>query len=168
MVIWLFGSLRISYKMIKHLLNNDKILITISWKIKFWRDLRRSWGSLGGHSERCCLEVGLSWLMSELCCDIFERKMAAKIAIWGGLRGNMIPTQVYVMMMFLLRYFLLVLWFVVIASYRILILHAYWPSFLFFLALSPCDLALLLLCLACLFVFCYCVSVGEVLLCTTV
>ena len=46
-----------------------------------WRDLGRSWGSLGGHFERCWLEVGLSWLMLELCCDICGSKMAAKMAI---------------------------------------------------------------------------------------
>ena len=39
------------------------------------------WGSLGGHFERCWLEVGLSWLMLELCCDISGSKMAAKMAI---------------------------------------------------------------------------------------
>ena len=38
-------------------------------------------GSLGGHFERCWLEVGLSWLMLELCCDISGDKMAAKMAI---------------------------------------------------------------------------------------
>ena len=38
-------------------------------------------GSLGGHFERCWLEVGLSWLMLELCCDICGDKMAAKMAI---------------------------------------------------------------------------------------
>ena len=38
-------------------------------------------GSLGGHFERCWLEVGLSWLMLELCCVISGDKMAAKMAI---------------------------------------------------------------------------------------
>ena len=46
-----------------------------------WRALGRSWGSLGGHFDRCWLEVGLSWVMLELCCDISGDKMAAKMAI---------------------------------------------------------------------------------------
>ena len=50
-------------------------------EFEVWRDLGRSWGSLGGHFERCWLEVGLSWLMLELCCDISGDKMAAKMAI---------------------------------------------------------------------------------------
>ena len=49
-------------------------------ELEVWRDLGRSWGSLGGHFERCWLEVGLSWLMLELCCDISGDKMAAKMA----------------------------------------------------------------------------------------
>ena len=35
-------------------------------------------GSLRGRFERCWLELGLSWLMLELCCDIFGSKMAPK------------------------------------------------------------------------------------------
>ena len=50
-------------------------------EFEVWRDPGRSWGSLGGHFERCWLEVGLSWLMLELCCDISGDKMAAKMAI---------------------------------------------------------------------------------------
>ena len=50
-------------------------------EFEVWRDLGRSWGSLGGHFERCWLEVGLSWLMLELCWDIIGSRMAAKIVI---------------------------------------------------------------------------------------
>ena len=50
-------------------------------EFEVWRDLGGSWGSLGGNFERCWLEVGLSWLMLELCCDICGAKMAAKMAI---------------------------------------------------------------------------------------
>ena len=50
-------------------------------EFEVWTDLGRSWGSLGGHFERCWLEVGLSWFMLELCCDISGDKMAAKMAI---------------------------------------------------------------------------------------
>ena len=46
-----------------------------------WKDQGRSWGSLGGHFERCWLEVGLSWLMWKLCCDISGDKMVAMMAI---------------------------------------------------------------------------------------
>ena len=50
-------------------------------EFEVWWALGRSWESLGGHFDRCCLEVGLSWLMLELCCDISGDKMAAKMAI---------------------------------------------------------------------------------------
>ena len=42
-------------------------------EFEVWRDLGRSWGSLGGHFERCWLEVGVSWLML-LCCEKFEQQ----------------------------------------------------------------------------------------------
>ena len=45
-------------------------------EFEVWRDIGRSWGSLGGH-----VEVGLCWLMLELCWDIIGSKMAAKIII---------------------------------------------------------------------------------------
>ena len=50
-------------------------------EFEVWRALGRSWESLGGHFEKCWLEVGLSWLMLALCCDISGDKMAAKMAI---------------------------------------------------------------------------------------
>ena len=50
-------------------------------EFEVWRDLGRSWGSLGGHFERGWLEVGLCWLMLELCCGISGDKMAAMMAI---------------------------------------------------------------------------------------
>ena len=50
-------------------------------EFEIWRALGRSWRSLGGHFERCWLEVGLAWLMLELCCDISGDKIAAKMAI---------------------------------------------------------------------------------------
>lgn len=50
-------------------------------EFEVWRALGRSWGSLGGHFERCWPEVGLVWLMSELCCDISGDKMTVKMAI---------------------------------------------------------------------------------------
>ena len=59
-------------------LSQDGIL---GLEFEVWRDLGRSWGSLGSHFERCWLEVGLSWLMLEPCCDISGDKMAAKMAI---------------------------------------------------------------------------------------
>ena len=59
-------------------LRQDGILASES---EVWKDLGMSWVSLGGHFERCWLEVRLAWLMLELCCDIFSSKMAAKIAI---------------------------------------------------------------------------------------
>ena len=59
-------------------LSQNDILDT---EFEVWKDQGWFWGSLGGHFERCWLEVGLSWLMLELCCDISGSKMAAKIAL---------------------------------------------------------------------------------------
>ena len=39
---------------------------------------------VGGHFERCWLEVGLSWVMLELCCDISGAKMGAKMSQDGA------------------------------------------------------------------------------------
>ena len=50
-------------------------------EFEVWRDLGRSWRSLGSYFERCWLEVGLSWLMLVLCCAFLGSKMAAKMAI---------------------------------------------------------------------------------------
>ena len=47
------------------------------WRSKFGEKLR-SRGSLRGRFGRCWVEFGLSWLMLELCCDIFGNKMATK------------------------------------------------------------------------------------------
>lgn len=79
LVVWI---LKICfYAMVKHLVDNNEILATIYWKVELWRDLGRSWGSLGRYFEQCWLEVGLLLLRCELCCDILGSKMAAKIAI---------------------------------------------------------------------------------------
>ena len=48
-----------------------QLKVEIWWKSKFRE-------SLGTRFERCWLEFGLSWLMLELCCDIFGGKMATK------------------------------------------------------------------------------------------
>ena len=50
-------------------------------------------GSLGGHFERYWLEVGLSWLMLELCCGISGSKMAAKMAILAIKSAKMAPKR---------------------------------------------------------------------------
>ena len=52
-------------------------------EFEVWRDLGRSWGSLGSHFERCWLEVCLAWLMLKLCCDISRDKMADKMDHFG-------------------------------------------------------------------------------------
>ena len=55
---------------------------TMNSAMKDWRskciEKLRSRGSLRGRSGRCLFEFGLSWLMLELCCDIFGGKMATK------------------------------------------------------------------------------------------
>jgi len=47
------------------------------------RDLEKSYRTRRDNFGRCWLEVGLSWLMLELCCDIYGSKIATKTSKMG-------------------------------------------------------------------------------------